>query len=230
MHTTPVSWLQKHPPLLRTGQEWQGASDSIPLAANTHVTPTPIHKRWCPWTWQNWIQCRRREAQSLPLPPAVAGPMAQAIPEAARRPPSRCPRKQHQQQYQHRLQQSRASPEVQAAKVRAKGKNSGRGSGGWKVQDEPSSTTTDNSGRNTKNLCYSTTYWKTKVKKWTCESLSLVWLFMTPCTVAHQAPLFMEFSRQEYWRSVGDLPNTGIKPESPALQTDSLPSEPPGKP
>ena len=43
------------------------------------------------------------------------------------------------------------------------------------------------------------------------------------------------FSRQEYWSSLpcsppGDLPNVGIKPRSPALQADSLPSEPPGKP
>jgi len=45
----------------------------------------------------------------------------------------------------------------------------------------------------------------------------------------------MEFPRQEYWNgqsfpSPGDLPEPGIKPESPALQVDSLPSEPPGKP
>jgi len=44
----------------------------------------------------------------------------------------------------------------------------------------------------------------------------------------------MEFSRQEYWSglpfpSPGDLPYPGIKPRSPALQVDSLPSEPPGK-
>ena len=43
------------------------------------------------------------------------------------------------------------------------------------------------------------------------------------------------FSRQEYWSgllcpSPGDLPNPGIEPRSPALQADSLPSEPPGKP
>ena len=43
------------------------------------------------------------------------------------------------------------------------------------------------------------------------------------------------FSRQEYWSGLpcplpGDLPNPGIKPMSPALQADSLPSEPPGKP
>ena len=45
----------------------------------------------------------------------------------------------------------------------------------------------------------------------------------------------MEFSRTEYWSglpfpSPGDLPNPGIKPRSPALQADSLPAEPPGKP
>ena len=53
-------------------------------------------------------------------------------------------------------------------------------------------------------------------------------------TAARQAPLSMEFSRQEYWNglpfpSLGDLPNPGIEPGSPALQADSLPSEPPGK-
>ena len=51
-------------------------------------------------------------------------------------------------------------------------------------------------------------------------------------TVAHQAPWFMEFSRQEYWNglpfpSPGDLPDLGIEPRSPALQAGSLPSEPP---
>ena len=44
-----------------------------------------------------------------------------------------------------------------------------------------------------------------------------------------------EFSKQEYWSglpfpSPGDLPDSGIEPWSPALQADSLPSEPPGKP
>ena len=44
----------------------------------------------------------------------------------------------------------------------------------------------------------------------------------------------MEFSRQEYWSglpfpSPGDLPHPGIKPQSPALQADALPSEPPEK-
>ena len=56
-----------------------------------------------------------------------------------------------------------------------------------------------------------------------------------PQTVAHQAPLSMGFPRQEYWSglpfpSPGDLPDPGIKPGSPTLQADSLPSEPPGKP
>ena len=58
---------------------------------------------------------------------------------------------------------------------------------------------------------------------------------MTPCTVAHQAPLSLGFSRQECWSglpflSPGDLPNPGVKPRSPALQAESLLSEPPGKP
>ena len=65
------------------------------------------------------------------------------------------------------------------------------------------------------------------------ESLSRVQLFATPWTVAHQAPPSMEFSRQEYWSgfpfpSPGDLPDPGIKPRSPALQADALPSETPG--
>ena len=56
-----------------------------------------------------------------------------------------------------------------------------------------------------------------------------------PMDWAHQAPLFMEFSRQEYcsgqpFPSPGDLPDPGIKHRSPVLQADSLPSEPPGKP
>ena len=47
-----------------------------------------------------------------------------------------------------------------------------------------------------------------------------VWLCVTPWTVAHQASLSMEFSRQEYWNGLplpapGDLPDPGIKPESP---------------
>ena len=48
-------------------------------------------------------------------------------------------------------------------------------------------------------------------------------------------PPYMELSREEYWsglpfHSPGYLPNPGIEPGSPALQADSLPSEPPGKP
>ena len=66
------------------------------------------------------------------------------------------------------------------------------------------------------------------------ELLSSVWLFEIPWTVACQAPLFMEFSSQEYWSglpfpSPGDLPDPGIEHESPALQADSLPSETAGK-
>ena len=63
-------------------------------------------------------------------------------------------------------------------------------------------------------------------------------LFATPWTVARQAPLSTEFSRQAYWSGLplpppGDLPSLGIKPMSPvspALQADFLPAEPSGKP
>ena len=57
----------------------------------------------------------------------------------------------------------------------------------------------------------------------------------TPWTGAVQAPLSMGFSRQEYWSGLpwppaGDLLNPGFKPRPPALQVDSLPTKPPGKP
>ena len=66
------------------------------------------------------------------------------------------------------------------------------------------------------------------------KSLSRVRLFPTPWTVAYQAAS-MGFSRQEYWSglpfpSPGDLPNPGIEPGSPALQADTLTSEPQGSP
>jgi len=59
--------------------------------------------------------------------------------------------------------------------------------------------------------------------------------FLTPWTVAHQAPLSMGFPRQEYWSwlpfpSTGDLPDPGIKPTSSALTGGLFTTEPPGKP
>ena len=56
----------------------------------------------------------------------------------------------------------------------------------------------------------------------------------SPELEAYQAPLSMEFSRQEYWSglpfpSPADLPSPGTEPRSPASQADSSPSEPPGK-
>ena len=62
-----------------------------------------------------------------------------------------------------------------------------------------------------------------------------VWPFVTPWTVTHQPPLPMGFSRQEFWGglpfpSPGDLPNPGNEHRSLALQADSLPFEPLGKP
>ena len=103
-------------------------------------------------------------------------------------------------------------------------------------------------------ISFSNTWkWKVKVK-----SLSRVWLLAIPWTAAHQAPLSMGFSRQEYWNGVplpstvgssmsmefsrkdycrgspfpfqGDLSNTGIEPRSPACQAECLPSEPPRSP
>ena len=57
----------------------------------------------------------------------------------------------------------------------------------------------------------------------------------TAWTVAYQAPLSMELWRQEYWSGLpfpfpGDLPNPGIKPESPALAGRFFTTEPPEKP
>ena len=68
--------------------------------------------------------------------------------------------------------------------------------------------------------------------------LSRVWLFETPWTVAHQAPVSMAFFLQEYWRgllfpSPGNLPHPGIEswsPVSPALEGRFFSTEPPGKP
>ena len=69
-----------------------------------------------------------------------------------------------------------------------------------------------------------------KVTKSESVNHSVVPDFATPWTVAWQASLSLGFSRQEYWSglpfpSPGDLPNPGIKFESPALQADSLPSQ-----
>ena len=66
------------------------------------------------------------------------------------------------------------------------------------------------------------------------KSLSRVRLFVTPWTVAYQAPPSMGFSRQECcsglpFPSPGDLPDPGIEPGSPTLWADALLSEPPGK-
>ena len=66
------------------------------------------------------------------------------------------------------------------------------------------------------------------------KQLSSVQLFATPWTVAHWAPLSMEFPRQEYrsrlpFPSPGDLPDPGIELASPALAGRFFTTEPPGK-
>ena len=67
---------------------------------------------------------------------------------------------------------------------------------------------------------------------WVLSHFSRVWLFATLWAVALQAPLSMGLSLQKFWSglpfpSQGDLPDPGIEPRPPALQADSLPSEPP---
>ena len=67
------------------------------------------------------------------------------------------------------------------------------------------------------------------------KSPSRVWFFVTPWTIACQAPLPVEFSREEYWSglpfpSPRDLPDPGIKPGSPALTGRFFTTAPPGKP
>ena len=62
--------------------------------------------------------------------------------------------------------------------------------------------------------------------------LSHIQLFAAPWTVDHQAPLYMRFPRQEYWSgfpfpSPEDLPNSVIKPESPALASGFCTTAPP---
>ena len=73
------------------------------------------------------------------------------------------------------------------------------------------------------------------VSVYVCLCVCSLMLWDSGDCIACQAPLSMEFSRQEYWTGLpfptsGDLPNPGIKPMSPALQADSLPSNLPGKP
>ena len=73
------------------------------------------------------------------------------------------------------------------------------------------------------------------ILNWGFSHLIMSDSFGTPWTVACQALLSMGFPRQAYWSglpvpSPGHLPNPGIKSVSPALQADSLPTKPSGKP
>ena len=68
-----------------------------------------------------------------------------------------------------------------------------------------------------------------------CVRACVMCVFVISWTVAHQAPLSMGFSRQEYWSglpfpSLGDLPDLGIKPVSPLLASRFFTTMPPGKP
>ena len=90
-------------------------------------------------------------------------------------------------------------------------------------------------GKNIGVGCYFLLHIYTLKAKVKVKLLSCVRLFATLWTIPHQAPPFSGFSRQEYWSglpfpSPGDLPDPGIEPRSPAVQADTLTSEPPGKP
>ena len=79
-----------------------------------------------------------------------------------------------------------------------------------------------------------TWYW-TALPMCVLSHYSHVQLFVTPWTVAHQAPLTMGFSRQEYWSGLpcpppGDLPDPGIQPVSPEFAGGFFTTEPPEKP
>ena len=67
-------------------------------------------------------------------------------------------------------------------------------------------------------------------EKMKVKTLSRVWVFVTPWIIAHQAPPSMGFSRQGYqsglpFPSLGDVPEPGFKPRTPALQADALTSK-----
>ena len=87
-------------------------------------------------------------------------------------------------------------------------------------------------------LCKISSFSLIVIKPLCTQSLSHVWLFVTPWTVAHQAPLAKEFFRQEHWSglpfsSPGDLPNPGIKSMSRASSASAggfFTTVPPGKP
>ena len=65
-------------------------------------------------------------------------------------------------------------------------------------------------------------FWEEQLSFCAPVCFSRVWLFVTPWTAAHQAPLSKGFSRQEYWKGLpfsppGNLPDPGIEPTSPAI-------------
>ena len=75
---------------------------------------------------------------------------------------------------------------------------------------------------------------KNKKQNKKTHTFSHIQFFSTPRTVVCQATLSMRFPRQEYWNglpfpSLGDIPDPGVKPKSPALAGEFFTTEPPGK-
>ena len=103
----------------------------------------------------------------------------------------------------------------------------------------PSSTTEAQAWHSAQHTRRRATIYSTFTKWWAgccaVHTLSRVWLCAIPWTVARQAPLSLEFSRQEYWSglpfpSPGDLPHGGTERASPTLAGRFFTNKPPGKP
>ena len=85
------------------------------------------------------------------------------------------------------------------------------------------------------SLAFRVLFWKCVLHTFSAYSVTSVLLDSLPPRGTCQVPLSMGFPRQEYWSGLpcpppGDLLNPGTEPGSPALQADSLPTEPPGNP
>ena len=85
------------------------------------------------------------------------------------------------------------------------------------------------------SVAFRVLFCKSVLRVLSAQSLQSCWTLCPPCMVTRQAPLSMGFLRQEYWSGLpcpppGDLLDPGLEPRSPALQADSLPTEPPRNP
>ena len=159
-----------------------------------------------------------------PLPEPTSPPRLPEAPSKFTPQPSLVsPRQQGRRGNIQLLKWSQAHAHVEDGTRGVRATSPGRGSGVEGGRCGPS-TTSEGWALGTKE--------RKKRKKEGKGSPSVVSNSATPWTIAYQGPLSMGFPRQEYWSrlpfpSPGDLPNPGIKPGSPVLRADTLPSEPP---